>query len=78
MTVFQVTLQPFGILNSLRGRFMIPCVVTTILRIGLFSPKNTFIYKTLGRTHRNVPVSVPVTNLDMCWLLVVPLPFLVY
>jgi hypothetical protein len=69
MTVFQMTLQPFGTLNSLRGRFMIPCAVTTLLRVGLFSPKNSFIYKTLGKMRRDVPD--PVTDLDLWRLSVV-------
>ncbi len=48
MTVLQVTFQPFGILNALRERFVIPFALTALLRIVLFAPKHTFVYQTFG------------------------------
>jgi|TARA_B110000977_G_scaffold49848_1_gene67738 hypothetical protein len=53
MTVLQVTCQPFGILNALRERFMIPFGITALLRVVLFAPKDTFVYYTLGKCTRD-------------------------
>lgn len=48
MTVLQLTFQPFGILNVLRERFVIPVGVTCLLRVALLSPKDTYLYKVVG------------------------------
>jgi 26S proteasome regulatory subunit N1 len=48
MTVLQVTLQPFGILNALRNRFVIPFAISFLQRVALFNPKESFTYKTVG------------------------------
>lgn len=48
MTILQVTFQPFGILNALRERFIIPLAVTCLLRVALFSPKESLVYNIIG------------------------------
>ena len=52
MTILQVTLQPFGILNALRNRFVIPFAISFLQRIALFNPKESFTYKTVGGLKR--------------------------
>lgn len=59
MTVLQITCQPFGIMNALRERFMIPFGLAFLLRVVLFAPKDTFVYKTLG-TYAFPPVKPSV------------------
>ena len=62
MTVLQVVFQPFGILNALRDRFVVPFAVTALLRIVLFAPKDTFVYQTFGahRLARHSPSASPL------------------
>mmetsp|Transcript_40532 Transcript_40532/g.100176 ORF Transcript_40532/g.100176 Transcript_40532/m.100176 type:complete len:321 (-) Transcript_40532:1314-2276(-) len=69
MTVLQVTFQPFGVLNALRARFAIPFVVTLLLRIALFAPKETFVYKTLDGC--TVMLAVAATAVSMLYFVLI-------
>jgi len=69
MTVLQVVFQPFGNLNVLRDRFVIPLGLVGMLRVGLFSPKDSVAYILLG-THRGRRFDPPhqLTPNCLAWL----------
>mmetsp|Transcript_20158 Transcript_20158/g.32643 ORF Transcript_20158/g.32643 Transcript_20158/m.32643 type:complete len:207 (+) Transcript_20158:212-832(+) len=62
MTIAQLTFQPFGILNAMRERFVIPLATTCLLRVALFSPKDTNLYRIFGTSQRGPPSSPGLTG----------------
>ena len=61
MTVMQLMMQPFGIMNALREKFIIPVSATAALAAAVCAPKSTGLYKlcvrwltNLGQTLSNI------------------------
>ena len=48
MTVMQLMIQPFGIMNTLRRKFVIPMSATGALAATVVAPKSTGLYKFCG------------------------------
>ena len=48
MTVMQVMMQPFGIMNALRGKISVPISATAALAAALTAPKSTALYSFCG------------------------------
>ena len=48
MTVMQLMMQPFGIMNALREKFIIPVSATAALAVAVCAPKSTGLYKLCG------------------------------
>lgn len=48
MTAMQLLVQPFGILNALRGKFIIPLGATIALASAVTAPKTSGLYKAGG------------------------------
>jgi len=48
MTVMQLMVQPFGIMNALREKFIIPLSATGALAVAVCAPKSTGLYKLCG------------------------------
>ena len=48
MTVMQLLIQPFGIMNALRVKFLVPISATGALAAAVAAPKSTALYKFCG------------------------------